>query len=91
MENSGFFRVSMRIGDAGAGVKVQLFAPRLYRLVNVRSYLAANDGAHKSHQPFGFAQLTAADRLHHHHEGVMNPVVQILHPQLAAQVKADAF
>jgi hypothetical protein len=50
----------------------------------------AHDRSDKSHQPLGFAEVAAPNRLDHNKKGIVDFVVEFLRAQLAAEVEAYA-
>jgi hypothetical protein len=57
--------------------------------IDMRGHLSSYNGSDKSHEAMRIAQFPSPDRLHDHHEGVVDLIVQLLRSQLAAQVEAD--
>jgi hypothetical protein len=56
--------------------------------VNVGRHLPPHDRPYESHQPLWLPKFASADRLHDHHECIVDLVVQFLGSELAAEVEA---
>ena len=80
----------MVVGEGHYGIEISLVAARLDAALDLHGYLPADDGAHVSHQALGFAQFALLNGLDDDQEDIVNPVVEILGPKLAAEIKANA-
>jgi hypothetical protein len=89
-EDRRLLGISTRIRCAHNGIELRLFAPVVYHSVDLCRHLPADYSAHESHQPLRFPQLSPANGLHHNQEGIVDFVVQILRPQVAAQIESDS-
>jgi len=84
------FGIMASIGDSNAHVQMQFFTAAMDNLVDMGGDLSAHHGAHETHEPFRLTQVPAANRLHHDQESIVDLVIQVLRPELPAQVEANA-
>src|ERR1017187_3467057 len=57
----------------------------------MRGHLAADDSTHVPHQPLGLTQIAFLDGLDDDQEKIMDLIVEILRPNLAAEIEADSL
>ena len=89
-ERRALFRIIAPIRDPYTQVQVQLIAPAVNSIVNIRSYLAAYHGSYETHQAVRLPQFSTPDGLDHDDKSVVNLIIQFLVPQLPAQIITDA-
>src|ERR1700736_4502587 len=60
--NRGLFRVAVHVYNPDTRVQTHLLAAVMYGLIDMRSYLPPDYCAHKSYEPFRFAEFSPANR-----------------------------
>jgi hypothetical protein len=90
MESRALLRVAAGIRDAHANVHVQLIAAIVDQVIDMRRHLTPHHRPDETHQPLWFPQLAPPYGLDHNQERIVDLIIQLLRPKLAAQVKPDA-
>ena len=77
-EDRSLLGISPRIDDSDCGIEFRLFAAVVDDFVDMGGHLAPDDRPDEPHQALWFAQLSASNRLHYDHKGVVDFVIQLL-------------
>ena len=85
------FGVGGAVDEDNAGVDIGLLAADLHRVIDVCGDLAADNRPHEAHQAVGLPQFPRCNGLHDDQEGIVDLVIQLLRPKLAAEKEADAL
>src|SRR5581483_10930345 len=81
--NDSAFRVARMIAESYLAVQSVHGVPGPDGLFDLRGDMTAYHGTDIAHQAFGFAHVSAADRLRDQEEDFMDPVIQVLRAELA--------